>query len=119
MPGSRGVVETADIVFTDDRRDEAKADAILSGIDGPLALVNVSGLIARSVDQVPEYVTLVDYLRADGFTVILLAPRPARHGGRPHRDAARCMRRPAMRESCSSTSSSHRRRSVRSRAVHR
>ena len=70
--GITGVVETADIVFTDSRRDEAKADDILSGIDGPIALVNVSGLIARSVNQVPEYVTLVDYLRSGGFTVILL-----------------------------------------------
>ena len=72
MPGIAGVVETADIVFTDARRDEAKADDILSGIDGPVALVNVSGLIARSVNQVPEYVTLIEYLQAAGFTVVLL-----------------------------------------------
>lgn len=70
--GVSGVVETADIVFTDDRRDEAEADRIVGGIHGPIALVNASGLIARSVDQVPEYVTLIDQLRSDGLTVILL-----------------------------------------------
>ncbi|MGC5224395.1 polysaccharide pyruvyl transferase family protein [Micromonospora sp. DT81.3] len=70
--GIGGVVETADIVFTDDRRDDAKADGILRGIDGPFAIVNVSGLIARTVDQVPEYTALLDHLRADGFTVVLL-----------------------------------------------
>lgn len=70
--GVPGVVETADIVFTDGRRDEDAADRILSGIDGPFALVNASGLIARSVDQVPEYTEIVEGLRAAGLAVILL-----------------------------------------------
>ncbi|WP_322409951.1 polysaccharide pyruvyl transferase family protein [Microbacterium invictum] len=70
--GVAGVVETADIVFTDDRRDDAAAEAILQGIDGPVALVNASGLIARSVDQVPEYAAVIRHLRGRGLSVILL-----------------------------------------------
>lgn len=70
--GVSGVIETADIVFTDDRRDDAGAEAVLTGIAEPIALVNVSGLIARSVDQVPEYAAVVRHLRARGLSVILL-----------------------------------------------
>lgn len=70
--GIAGVVETADIVFTDDRRDDAAAAALLEGVDGPYALVNASGLIARTVDQVPEYTRLIDHLRARGLHVVLL-----------------------------------------------
>ena len=67
-----GVEETADIVFTDDRRDEVAAARVLNGVAGPIALVNVSGLIARQLDQVPEYVQLVAHLRGRGMTVVLL-----------------------------------------------
>ena len=70
--GVAGVEETADIVFTDDRRHDAAAERILTGVTGPIALVNASGLIARKVDQVPEYVQLVAHLREKGMTVVLL-----------------------------------------------
>ncbi len=70
--GVRGVVETADIVFTDDRLDDVRAVEVLTGFSGPFALVNASGLIARSVDQVPEYARIVGYLRARGIHVVLV-----------------------------------------------
>jgi polysaccharide pyruvyl transferase WcaK-like protein len=70
--GVAGVVETADIVFTDDRCDDAAAVEILRDVNGPFVLVNASGLIARKVDQVPEYETLVSWLRARGLSVVLL-----------------------------------------------
>lgn len=70
--GVRGIVDTADIVFTDDRRDDAVAAEILRGVAGPFALVNVSGLIARSVDQVPEYAALLRELRRRGLFVVLV-----------------------------------------------
>ena len=70
--GVEGVVETADIVFTDERRDDAAAAEILKSVEGSFALVNASGLIARSVDQVPEYAALVRALRERGLFVILV-----------------------------------------------
>lgn len=70
--GIAGVVETADIVFTDGRRDEEAAAAVLGGVTGAYALVNASGLIARSVDQVPEYEKIIAHLRSLGLTVVLL-----------------------------------------------
>ncbi|QIG38554.1 hypothetical protein G5T42_02870 [Microbacterium sp. 4R-513] len=70
--GVEGVVETADIVFTDDRLDDAGADRVLAGVGGPIALVNASGLIARKVDQVPEYVEVISFLRGRGIHVVLL-----------------------------------------------
>lgn len=70
--GVAGVVETADIVFTDDRVDDVRAVDVLQGFSGPFALVNASGLIARSVHQVPEYARIVGYLRARGLHVVLI-----------------------------------------------
>lgn len=70
--GVEGVIETADIVFTDDRRDDEAAAIILDGVEGPIALVNASGLIARKVDQVPEYEALIAALHGRGMTVVLL-----------------------------------------------
>jgi len=70
--GISGVVETADIVFTDDRRDDEAAAALLDGLTGEYALVNASGLIARTVDQVPEYEKVIAHLRSLGLTIVLL-----------------------------------------------
>lgn len=70
--GVIGVVETADIVFTDDRRDDDAAADLLGGVTGPFALVNASGLIARKLDQVPEYEALIARLHNKGMTVVLL-----------------------------------------------
>jgi polysaccharide pyruvyl transferase WcaK-like protein len=70
--GVQGVIETADIVFTDDRLDDADAARILAGVSGPVALVNASGLIARKVDQVREYADVIAFLRGRGIHVVLL-----------------------------------------------
>lgn len=69
--GIAGVVETADIVFTDDRL-AAELPVALRELPEPYVLVNASGLIARTVDQVPEYVAVVDGFRARGLHVVLL-----------------------------------------------
>ncbi|MEU1971723.1 polysaccharide pyruvyl transferase family protein [Microbacterium sp. NPDC019599] len=68
--GIEGVVETADIVFTDDRI--LRPSSPLRDLPRPYALVNASGLIARKVDQVPEYAAVADWLRARGLHVVLL-----------------------------------------------
>ncbi|MFJ4038390.1 polysaccharide pyruvyl transferase family protein [Microbacterium sp. NPDC090007] len=69
--GIPGVVETADIVFTDDRRAD-RAPVVLAGLEPPYALVNASGLIARTVDQAREYRPVLAELRARGIRVVLL-----------------------------------------------
>ncbi|PVW03715.1 hypothetical protein DEA06_12685 [Microbacterium sp. Gd 4-13] len=69
--GIVGVVETADIVFTDDRLAPVLPD-VAASLPRPYALVNASGLIARTVDQVPEYALLIEELRSRGLHVVLL-----------------------------------------------
>lgn len=69
--GISGVVETADIVFTDDRLAD-DLPSPLGTLPEPYVLVNASGLIARKVDQVPEYVDVIDGFRARGLHVVLL-----------------------------------------------
>lgn len=69
--GIAGVIDTADIVFTDDRL-AAELPPMLAALPEPYALLNASGLIARSVDQVPEYVEVIDDLRRRGIHVVLL-----------------------------------------------
>ncbi|HEX5858132.1 MAG TPA: polysaccharide pyruvyl transferase family protein, partial [Microbacterium sp.] len=70
--GIDGAVETADIVFTDDRLDAADAARVLAPVSGPYVLVNASGLIARTLDQVPEYTAVIEHFRARGLHVVLL-----------------------------------------------
>lgn len=69
--GAAGVVETADIVFTDHRVADT-VPAIVADLPRPYALVNASGLIARAVDHGVEYAGLIDDLRARGIHVVLL-----------------------------------------------
>lgn len=68
--GIAGVVETADIVFTDDRLDALPA--ALAAVPRPYAVLNASGLIARRVDHGIEYAGVVTELRARGIHVVLL-----------------------------------------------
>lgn len=77
------VTLTADIVFTATTTDDALA-ARFAGIAQPIALVNVSGLIANEIDQTGEYVTIVRGLVSRGFHVILLP-----HVSRPKTDDIR------------------------------
>lgn len=69
--GIAGVVDTADIVFTDDRAAAELPDG-LGELSEPYALVNASGLIARSVDQAPEYVAVIEALAARGIRTVLV-----------------------------------------------
>jgi polysaccharide pyruvyl transferase WcaK-like protein len=74
------VEEVADIVFAARTTDASAADELLNGVVGPVALVNVSGLIAGRVDQTAEYVTVVRALRSRGLHVVLL-PHVSREKG--------------------------------------
>lgn len=69
--GVAGVHETADIVFTDERV-AVDLPPELAALPRPYALVNASGLIARTVDHGVEYAGLVADLRARGIHVVLL-----------------------------------------------
>ena len=66
------VTEAADVVFAAHTVDGSAADELLHGISAPVALVNVSGLLAQRFDQIPDYVAVVDALRARGLHVLLL-----------------------------------------------
>ena len=48
------------------------AALLLDGISRPVALVNVSGLLAGHVDQLEEYVAVVDDLRLRGLHVLIV-----------------------------------------------
>lgn len=74
------VTTTADIVFTATTVDDTLA-AGFAAIEDPIALVNVSGLIAKDIDQTSEYKIIVDGLLERGFHVILLP-----HVSRPKTD---------------------------------
>lgn len=64
-----GVTDVADIVFCDDRRVETTS-VVADGTR--FALLNTSGLIARSVDQVEDFAAIVEHLRADRIRPVLL-----------------------------------------------
>ncbi|PTL72663.1 hypothetical protein C1I63_07250 [Rathayibacter caricis DSM 15933] len=69
---AKGVVEVTDIVFSARTRDRSARDALDLPVGVPYALVNASALVAKSVDQVPEYERIVARLRAAGVHVVLL-----------------------------------------------
>lgn len=65
--GMRGVVETADIVFTATTVENPELD-----VPAPYALLNASALIARRHDQTPELVPVIRYLREQGLHVVIV-----------------------------------------------
>ncbi|MFD6700723.1 MULTISPECIES: polysaccharide pyruvyl transferase family protein [unclassified Microbacterium] len=68
-------VEAADLVFAaDGEREPADVSAWLvqHPDPGPVVIVNLSGLIERRTDLVPEFVALIDRLTAEGMRVVLL-----------------------------------------------
>jgi colanic acid/amylovoran biosynthesis protein len=83
--GVQNVRDAADIVFSAKTVDLGILDRLGISEDARrnLVLVNVSGLIARSLDQVGEYEVIINHLRAAGRTVILLP-----HVSRPLADDA-------------------------------
>lgn len=78
--GIRPVEEAADVVFAARTVDATAADHLLEEVGKPVALVNVSGLLAARSDQTEDYVAVVDGLRARGLHVLLL-PHVSRVGG--------------------------------------
>lgn len=74
------VVESADLVFTTERE---RAPADVAGWwerhPDPVVVVNLSGLIERRIDLVPEFARLIDRLTAEGTRVALL-PHCVREG---------------------------------------
>lgn len=86
--GLANVTSTADIVFAADSVDPSRADEIRAQLPpgAPFAIVNASGLIARSADQTSAYVRIIEHLRAAGLAVVLLP-----HVSKPNSDdAAAC-----------------------------
>lgn len=77
--GVTRVVPVADIVFSATSIDRSWGKRYKG--DKPLALVNVSGLISREVDQSVEYVAIVEHLLSIGYDVLLLP-----HVSRPDAD---------------------------------
>jgi polysaccharide pyruvyl transferase WcaK-like protein len=65
--GVVNVTRTADLVFLAKTVDPPPVSP-----PARYAIVNVSGLIARSADHTPEYVRIVEYFRSVGVHVVLL-----------------------------------------------
>jgi colanic acid/amylovoran biosynthesis protein len=80
--GITRIVPVADIVFSATSIDRSWGERY-SRADKPLAIVNVSGLISRDVDQSVEYVEVIEALLAGGHQVLLLP-----HVSRPDADDA-------------------------------
>lgn len=80
------VVQVADVVFAARGVDGSAAAELLAGVTGPVALVNVSGLIAAHVDQTEEYAAIVDALRSRGLHVVIVPHVVREQGG----DLAAC-----------------------------
>lgn len=74
------VEEVADVVFAARTVDGSAAEGLLRGVSKPVALVNVSGLLAQRFDQTEDYVAIVDALLRRGLHVVVL-PHVAREDG--------------------------------------
>lgn len=70
--GITPVEEVADVVFAARSVDASAADELLQHVTRPVALVNVSGLLATRVDQTEEYVRVVEALLERGLHVLVL-----------------------------------------------
>lgn len=71
--GLLGVTEVADAVFSARTVSSQAVDEYLGAAPAPYVVVNASGLVARSLDQVAEYAGIVRALLDDGLTVVLVA----------------------------------------------
>jgi len=73
-------IVSADLVFaTDGEQEPADVSTWLTQDPDPVVIVNLSGLISRSLDLTPEFVALIDRLTASGRRVVLL-PHCLREG---------------------------------------
>ncbi|WP_439901919.1 polysaccharide pyruvyl transferase family protein [Microbacterium azadirachtae] len=74
------VIESADLVFTAEGEQEpADVAAWLARAPDPVVVINLSGLIERSTDLVPEFAELIDRVTAEGRRLVLL-PHCVRDG---------------------------------------
>lgn len=70
--GLCNVQPVADTVFAAASSSDTVADSLLGSSTDLVAVLNASGLVGRSIDQVPAYVEIIAALRARGLTVVLL-----------------------------------------------
>lgn len=79
--GISNSVLSADVVFANQRQQDQDIEDILEYCQGkPVALVNASGLIAKEIDQLEEYKTIINKLKDEQYSVVLL-PHVIREGG--------------------------------------
>ncbi|MAE22003.1 MAG: hypothetical protein CMK92_06180 [Pseudomonas sp.] len=75
-----GVVLSSDTVFSNQNLNEDGIDDLITFCQGKkIAIVNASGLVSKSIDQLSEYKTIISHLKSLGFTVVLL-PHVIREG---------------------------------------
>ena len=78
--GISNTVLSADVVFANQRQQDEDIEDVLEYCQGKsVALVNASGLIAKEIDQIEEYKTIINKLNAEQYTVVLL-PHVIRDG---------------------------------------
>ncbi|MCU1408351.1 MAG: hypothetical protein JWM23_431 [Microbacteriaceae bacterium] len=70
--GLRGIAETADAVFSARTVERAIVPELLGDPHPPYVVVNPSGLVGRSMDQVTEFTAIVQALLERGVGVLLL-----------------------------------------------
>jgi len=71
---------TADVVFANQTQQEEGIDDILAFCNGKkVAIVNASGLIAKDIDQIEEYKTIINKLTEEQYAIVLL-PHVIREG---------------------------------------
>ncbi len=99
--GIRPVEDAADVVFAARTVDGSAADTLLRGVSKPVALVNVSGLLAARFDQTEDYLAIVEHLLRRGLHVVVLA-HVARTDGGDQAACAAVMTRLGRREDVSS-----------------
>ncbi len=73
-------VLTADVVFANQNQQEHGIEDVLEFCQGKtVAIVNASGLIAKDIDQIEEYKTIINALLKQQYSVVLL-PHVIRDG---------------------------------------
>lgn len=73
-------VLTADVVFANPNQQDSGIEDILEHChEKQVAIVNASGLIAKDIDQIAEYKTIINELIGEQYTVVLL-PHVIRDG---------------------------------------
>ncbi|MEX1199540.1 MAG: polysaccharide pyruvyl transferase family protein [Methylophaga sp.] len=78
--GISNTVLSADVVFANQRQQDQDIEDVLEYCQGKsVALVNASGLIAKQIDQIEEYKTIINKLKEEQYSIVLL-PHVIREG---------------------------------------